>query len=251
MVNSNFQAMEQCQLNSAHRLKIAVLAALIPLCALAGDEPETIRGSLEKHNPRIRIQSIQPSPLPGIYEIYANGQMLYVDKTGQYVLAGGNLFENASKRNLTAERLAELSTIQFDTLPLQNAIEIRKGNGAYKFAVFSDPDCPYCKTLEQRLDKQGLTDYTAYIFLYPLEELHQDARSKAEAIWCTQDRGTAWNAWMKSGKLPEKASCENPINANKKLGESLGVNATPTIYLNNGKQASSPEELVAALKQKQ
>lgn len=234
----------------ANRLAAATLATLIPFGAMADADTEAIKAQLEKINPSLKIKSVASSSLPGLYEVFANGNILYVDKQAKYVLAGATLLEDATKRNLTAERLKELTAIKFDSLPFKDAIEIKKGSGAYRFAVFSDPDCPYCKTLEQGLKKLGISDYTAYIFLFPLEELHPEARWKAESIWCAQDRSAAWQAWMTEGKLPEKASCENPVDATMKLATKLDIMGTPAIYLENGRQTSAPQELVEAIRQK-
>ncbi|WP_305016795.1 thioredoxin fold domain-containing protein [Mycobacterium tuberculosis] len=44
-----------------------------------------------------------------------------------------------------------------------------KGNGSRKIAVFSDPDCPFCKRVEQEFEK--MNDVTVYILLYPIEQL--------------------------------------------------------------------------------
>lgn len=234
-----------------NRLATAVLATLIPLVALADSTTDTIRAQLEIANPGIKISSVTLSPIPNLYEVFANGQILYVDKSAQYVLAGARLVEVSGKRNLTEKRLSELTTIKFDTLPLKDAIAIKKGNGAYKFAVFSDPDCPYCKSLEQGLEKSGTTDYTAYIFLLPLKELHPQAAAKAESIWCAKDRSAAWSDWMIKANPPETARCENPLASNEQLAIQLGVSATPTIYLNDGKQAQRPQAIIAAIKAQQ
>lgn len=226
----------------------ALLSMAIPLQSFADADADAIKAQFEKAYPAMKIKSVLPSPIPGLYEAFINGNILYIDKSGKYVLAGATLVEDTTKRNLTAERMKELTAIKFDTLPFKDAIEIKKGNGAYRFAVFTDPDCPYCKSLEQGLKKMGITDYTAYIFLMPLEELHPEAKEKAESIWCAKDRSAAWQAWITEGKLPEKLTCETPINATMKLASDLNVVATPTIYLETGFQ-SSPQELVAAIKQ--
>lgn len=214
------------------------------------DDIAAIKKNLEKRNPPMNAKSIRLSPIAGLYEVFANGNMFYVDKTVSYVMVGGSLLEDASKKNLTAESIKELTSIKFDSLPFKNAIEIKKGTGTYKFAVFSDPDCPYCKTLEQGLDKMGITDYTAYIFLFPLKELHPDAPIKAESIWCAKNRQEAWSNWMIKGTEPVKATCENPLASNEKLADEFGIAGTPTIYLNDGKQTQNPQELVAAMKAK-
>jgi len=234
----------------ANRLAAATLATLIPFGAMADSDMDAIKAQLEKGNPGLKVKSVASSPIPGLYEVFANGSIIYVDKSAKYVLAGSRLVEDASKRNLTDERLKELTAIKFDSLPFKDAIAIKKGSGAYRFAVFSDPDCPYCKSLETGLEKLGVTDYTAYIFLFPLQELHPESKWKAESIWCADDRGAAWKGWMTEGKLPDKKTCTNPLDATLQLADDLGVMATPTIYLESGYQAASPQELVEAIKQK-
>jgi len=214
------------------------------------DDIAAIKSNLEMRRPPIKAKSIKLSPLAGLYEVYVTGNIFYVDKTVSYIMVGGSLLDDASKKNLTAERLKELTSIKFGDLPLKNAIEIKKGTGAYKFAVFTDPDCPYCKKLEQGLDKMAVTDYTAYVFLYPLKTLHPDAAAKAESIWCAKDKQETWLNWMVKDTAPVKNTCANPIESNEKLAEDLGVAGTPTIYLNNGMQTQNPQELVAAIQEK-
>jgi len=232
------------------RLAAATLATLMPFSAMADSDADAIKAQFEKAYPEMKIKSVLPSPIAGLYEVFTNGNLLYIDKSGKYVLAGATLVDDVTKRNITADRLKELTAIKFESLPFKNAIEVKKGSGAYHFAVFTDPDCPHCKTLEQGLEKLGLTDYTAYIFLTPVVELHPEAREKAESIWCAKDRSATWQAWMTEGKLPEKATCENPVDATVTLSRELGVMGTPTIYLANGYMAANPQELVDAIKKK-
>jgi len=134
--------------------------------------------------------------------------------------------------------MLELTAIKFETLPLQNAIAIKKGDGSYRFAVFTDPDCPHCRYLEQSLEKSSLSDYISYVFMLPLEELHPQAREKCEAIWGAPDKAAAWLDWMINQKLPGKFEGKTPIDDNLKLAEDLGLMGTPTIYLSDGTQTS-------------
>jgi len=228
---------------------LLVLAlANIPCGAYADSDIDAIKSKLQSLSSGFKIKSVTPSAIPGIYEVFANGSIYYVDKSAKYLMADARLIETESKRNLTAERLKVLTAVKFESLPFKNAFEIKQGTGAYHFAVFSDPDCPFCKNLEVGMNKLGVTNYTASIFLFPLQELHPDARWKAEAIWCASDPSTTWRSWMLDGKVPEKKTCDNPIDANIKLANELGVYGTPTIYLNDGTQTSDPQQLVDAIR---
>lgn len=235
--------------NVIHRL-LAILFVSFSLLAKAGTHEDVlaIQSIIESRSPPLRAKSIKPSPIPGLYEVFVQGNLIYTDKTFSYVIINGAMIDFISKKNLSEESLKQLSTIKFSDLPLQNAIKIKKGSGTYNFAIFSDPDCPYCKSLESGLVKAGATDFTAYIFLYPLKTLHPDAASKSESIWCAKDKAEAWSSFMLKGTAPEKANCDNPLAANERLADEIGVSGTPTIYLNNGQQTQDLLELIAAIK---
>ncbi len=208
----------------------------------------SIKKNLASRTPPVKARSVKLSPISGLYEVFVSGNMIYyVDKNISYVISGGSIIDTTNNKNLTEASFKQLNTIKFGDLPLQNAIEIKKGTGNYKFAVFTDPDCPYCKVLEQELAKAEVTDYTAYVFLFPLKELHPEATEKSESIWCAKDKAESWNNYMIKGARPEKINCVNPITANEKLAEELGVTGTPTIYLNDGTQSQNPQELVVAI----
>ena len=96
-------------------------------------------------------------------------------------------------------------------LPFKNAIKIVKGNGGKgkrEFALFSDPDLSVLSSLEETL--AGMTDYTAYVFMFLIKSLHPDAISKAERIWCSKDREKAWNNYMLMDKEPAAGNCKKP-----------------------------------------
>jgi len=222
------------------------------LTAHAGtkDDIAEIESKLKSRTPPMKARSIKPSPIAGLYEVFVQGDLIYTDKAFSYVIMDGSIIDTVSKKNLTEARLKELTSIKFNDLPFQNAIEIKKGSGAYKFAVFSDPDCPYCKQLESVLAKSGINDYTAYIFLYPLKDLHPDASAKSESIWCATDKAEAWTNFMLKNTAPTKANCDNPIAANEKLAEEIGVTETPTIYLNDGQKTQELKDLLTLIKTK-
>jgi thiol:disulfide interchange protein DsbC len=230
-----------------HSLSILLASVSFLAQASTSEDIATIQSKLAGRTPPLKAKSIKASPIAGLYEVYLQGNLIYTDKNFSYAIMNGEMIDTISKKNLTEESLKKLTTIKFNELPLENAIEIKKGSGAYKFAVFSDPDCPYCKSLESGLVESSISNYTAYIFLYPLKTLHPDAASKAESIWCAKDKAEAWSNFMVKSTAPEKGNCENPLTANEKLAEELGVSGTPTIYLNNGRQIQNPDELINAI----
>ncbi|MGH8757528.1 MAG: DsbC family protein, partial [Burkholderiales bacterium] len=160
------------------------------------------------------------------------GELLYTDEKVKFFFIG-NVLDAKNFQNLSEERKRKLSAIKFDTLPLNLAIKIVKGNGKRKVAIFSDPYCPFCQRLEQ--DMVNVTDVTIYAFLYPIESLHPGATEKAKAIWCSPDRIKAWNDFMLKRSGPEtQTSCDTPVDKIVEYGRSKGINGTPTLVFADG-----------------
>lgn len=200
---------------------------------------EALKAKLEKtyEAQELKVLSVAETPLAGIYEVVVSGkQIIYTDAKGDYMLVG-DLINVATRESLTEERTADLNRIDFTSLPLDKAIKEVRGNGKLQVAVFSDPDCPFCKRLEAEFAK--MTDITIYSFMMPIASLHPDAARKAEQIWCSSDRTTAWTQWMREGKIPAAApACDNPVAETTSLGEQLGFTGTPTLVFPNGRTQS-------------
>jgi thiol:disulfide interchange protein DsbC len=200
----------------------------------SGDVAAAIRKNIESRFPGAHVLDVQPSAVPGLYELFMGDQIVYADATGNHLIVG-SMLDTQTKQNLTEASLNEHGKIDFNALPLARAIKIVKGNGSRKFAVFSDPDCPFCQELEKSL--LSVTDITMYVFLFPIAALHPQAPAKAHAIWCAPDRAAAWNDWMHEKKLPAARTCSgDPIDALQKLGDELHINSTPTLFFANGKR---------------
>lgn len=204
-------------------------------CTAHADEA-SLRKAIESAYPKMSVESVVKTPYAGLYEVYMNGQIVYTDERFSFLIAEGHLVDSKTKKDVTTERLADLSKIDFASLPLEQAIKVVKGNGSRKMAVFSDPDCPFCKRLEQN-ELSNITDVTIYTFLMPLDQLHPDAANKAKAIWCSADRAKSWQDWVLNGQLPKKSSnCDAPLDKVATLARKLGVTSTPTIFFADGKR---------------
>jgi thiol:disulfide interchange protein DsbC len=205
------------------------------ICGAASGSAEiaAIKKALATSYPEVQITDIQPSPVPGLYEVFSPDAVVYVDRTGEF-LFGGPLVATKTKTDLSKQALENRDPIHFDELPLNEAIKTVRGTGERVIAVFADPDCPYCHNLEKEL--AGLTDVTIYTFLYPLTALHPDARNKARALWCAPDRSEAWHDWMilDKGAPAPAADCKDPLDDLQALGARIKIESTPAIFLENG-----------------
>jgi len=195
---------------------------------------------IQKGIPTLDITAVKETPIKGLFELQVGKNIYYSDGQGKYLVSGGNIFEVESRRNLTKERLEEINRIDWSLLPLDKAIVSGDNNATLNLAVFTDPDCPYCKKLEEELKK--LTGVKVYTFLFPLESLHPQARAKSEGIWCSENPHATMLKVMLDKFIPEKATCDTPIADIIALAKKLNISGTPTIISGDGRIASGGKD---------
>lgn len=213
---------------------IPVLLMAVSLTVTAADTDEITEKIKEKY-PATSVSSVKASPVAGVYEVVMGRNVAYTDATGRYMLFG-HLYDMDEQTDLTAQVLDGLNVVDVSRLPTADAIKAVRGAGSRTLYLFSDPDCPFCKKIEEELSK--IDDVTIYTFLYPLEQPHPDAKRKAEAIWCAKDQNQAWMKFMVDGEGPEDATCDNPVERNIQLGQAMGISGTPTMILEDGQIVS-------------
>jgi thiol:disulfide interchange protein DsbC len=225
------QAGSPAQTQAAQETQGAARSNVTPAGSETADGGPLIE-RLQALYPSTRFGAIHPTAWPGVFEVAMGANLAYVDATGRYFLFG-HLYDMRQQRDLTAERKDAMARIDFGSLPLADALTEVRGKGTRTLAIFSDPDCPYCRRLESEL--RGLDDVTIHTFLMPLASLHPAARGKAVSVWCATDRLATWQALMLRDALPPQADCPHPVDRNVTLGEQLGINGTPTLIAGDGR----------------
>src|SRR5262245_32888778 len=221
-------------------MKTLLLTAALLASSLAAANEAAIRKALEPKLSSSKIEGIQPGPMPGLWEVRlrtAEGmRLIYTDANGSYVIQG-TIYETRSDRNLTEERMRKLNAIKFESLPLDQAVKVQRGNGKRVMAMFSDPYCPACRQFERTLAE--IDNVTIYVFMYPV--IRPQNADHSRAVWCSTDRAKAWLelAAAAKPKVPEAApSCPNPVDKLVEVGHKLGVNSTPTLFLASGERVT-------------
>jgi thiol:disulfide interchange protein DsbC len=234
--------------STARPLLIAMTLALLSAAAMG--QEATIRKALTERLPQLpKIDEISRTPVPGLWEVrYGGTELLYSDDKGEYIFVNGSMVETKTRTDLTEARLEKMLAVDWDKLPLKDAVAIRQGTGARKMAVFVDPNCGYCKRFER--DLAGIKDVTIYTFLIPI--LGPDSTVKTRDIWCSKDAAKVWRSWMLDGVSPPKAmaNCDTGnVDRNLAFARTYRINGTPAVFFEDGtrKPGAIPADLVEKL----
>lgn len=187
--------------------------------------------------PATRIDRIIPSEFPGLFELHMGKNVAYSTPAGRYLLIG-HIYDTAADVDLSQNRLDTYTTqkTEWSALPLEAAVR-HGAPGGVKVAVFTDPDCGYCRKLAAMMPQVEGVEW--YELLYPLATIHPEAPAKAGAILCHPDRPAALSAALKGQSLPAgKANTQcDPQAALRQIEASakqLNIFGTPTLVREDG-----------------
>jgi len=211
---------------------IALFCVLILSIGMVHAQSEQqIRSDLQKKiGSNTKIKSVSLSPIPGIYEVLVGNEVFYTDANSKYLIQG-EIIEIATGKNITEQKQADLNRIKWSELNPANALKVVRGNGIRQLAVFSDPNCGYCKRLDKSL--QQLDNVTIYTYLIPI--LSPDSSLKSKQIWCSADPQKTYIDWMINGVTPSgKSDCTTPLDKNMAFAKTYSITGTPTIFFTDG-----------------
>ena len=213
------------------KLKIGGLILVVIITAgfaAAKEDFKSETDNLKKNFPNLRVDSVKESPIKGLYEIVAGNQVFYFSPDGYLMF--GELWSKEGK-NLTAEMREKVLAEKVKNIPLDKALKI--GSGPRQVIEFTDPDCPYCRKVDEFLAKR--TDVTRYVFFFPLRQIHPDAEKKARYILSQKDREKAFRDVV-SGALdgkpaPVSVHQDAMLEEMEQVAKSVGVRGTPALWI--------------------
>jgi len=214
---------------------------------------------------QVKIDDAKPTNVPGMKEVDVHltfGQAskdltLYVSADGKHILRGDIFDVGSSPFQAQLDKLKTDLSPSYGTPGAQAVI-----------VVFSDFECPLCKQEAQSLKDHLLVAYPTQVRVYfkdfPLDAIHPWARTAAIAGRCVfrQEPKLFWDYhdWMYAhqeeikqenvkdkilefagtkkldtlqlGRCLDEKATESEVNASVAQGKSLGIDATPTLYLN-------------------
>lgn len=224
------------------KLLLGILLSAISAVSFAAPQTPQESAFLKKFNsayPKLAINDAIYLPNVQLYELHKKGdiRLMYTNEVMGFVMMNGELLDLKNQKNLSKDREALNVNRFYAELPKEKSIPVKFGKGTRGVAIFTDPDCPYCKALDKEIHTNlSKQDMTINYYMNPLKiQGHEMAPMEAKKIWCSPDKSKSWVDWMLNGKLPSNdASCANPVEETKALATSVGFNVTPVIVFDNG-----------------
>jgi protein-disulfide isomerase len=217
-----------------------------------------------------QIQAILPTPAAGVSRVLVLVKAANPGPKDQ--IAQLSFFTLPDGKFLVADSLLPFGAKPFENYRqiLQTGANGPSKGGASKameFVEFSDFECPHCKDAQPIVAKL-MADYPSAHFVYqdfPLTQIHTESLKASTHGYCVAKAGgneaffkfsdalfaaqagltpataddTLKDAETKAGQDPAKiAACsttpaaKEAIDASRALGERVGVNQTPTIFVN-------------------
>ena len=227
--------------HQAGRLSCSLAGALILLLIVGvvtaaptkqNAEVEQVRQAMGKLLGKRELSSIKPSPIPGLYEVLVEANLYYVSADGKYLLIG-NLVDIESREDLTTPKLAKVKAGMIERFGEENMVIFANEKYEHTITVFTDIDCGYCRKLHAEMEKYNDLGIRVRYLMYPRAGIGSPSYQKAVNVICADDRQTAMTR-AKAGKKIEDRKCENSVAQQYGLGQKLGVNGTPAIFLEDG-----------------
>jgi thiol:disulfide interchange protein DsbC len=252
------------------KLLLAICVSGFALNARAADNPavpvvdkavapavdQVVRKAIQELAPGVQVDSIQPAPIRGLYQVIASGRMIYVSADGRYLLKG-DLIDLASREDVGDVTWARFRKAELTKVPASQRIVFAPSHPKYTVTVFTDVNCGYCRALHEHIAAFNKAGIAVEYLAWPREGVTttsgRDTPTYTEmvSVWCAADRKAAFSAAEK-GNAPKPTKCVNPVVNQFNLGVRLGVQGTPTIIGADGSELGNymtPESLLKALQQ--
>jgi len=232
---------------------IALVAALLiaqPLFADSdSEELAAVQATVAGLFSEIQPEHVFRSPIDGWYTVRKGAVVAYISADGRYLLQG-DLIDLEQQVNLSEHTRNEARIQMMTAVPDGKMIVFSPEEVKYTVSVFTDIDCTYCRRLHSQIDDYLAHGIEVRYLLYPRSGPATLSWSKAEQVWCADDRNQA----LTLAKLDESfatASCDASVIATHyAMGQDVGLRGTPAIVLQDGTLVSGylpPDQLAETL----
>ena len=214
------------------------------------DREDFLRRAVTDVFPEVEITRIKPAPIPGLYEVMLGTEMIYLSEDGRYILQG-DLIDLGEKINLSEREREAARKRVLESIPASETIDFVPDAAQHTVYVFTDITCGYCQLFHRDMAELNGRGVAVRYLAFPRAGVDSESFRDMESVWCAADPNEAMTL-AKGGRPVKPAQCDNPVQRQYELGQTLGVRGTPAIYLENGQEMPGyvpPDDLLQALQQ--
>ncbi|MFN3714415.1 MAG: DsbC family protein [Alcanivoracaceae bacterium] len=188
--------------------------------------------------PGIPVGTVEPAPVPGMFQVQVRGEWLYLTADGRFVFAG-ELFELRPEGavSLLEERQQALREPAIAALDETALITFPAKQQKAEVYVFTDTTCGYCRLMHRQMAAYNRAGITVHYLAFPRGGSASPGARELTDIWCSPDRNLAMDEAKLEKPLSQKpTTCDAPVAAHYALGEEFGVRGTPAVFTADGEQ---------------
>lgn len=220
------------------------------------EKPEAlIKRVLEASRSDIKVQTVAPSEIPGLYAVqFVDGPLVYVTPDAKYFVLGdlfqvqgsGKGYVNLAEAKRNDDRAKLLAGVQLKDMIVFKPKTETKG----VINVFTDVECGWCQHFHQDVPKLNAMGIEVRYLAFPRAGIGSDDYRKMVTAWCAKDRQATLTRYKNREQVALNLCEPNPVAAQYQLGERMGVNGTPSLVTAKGELIPGyvpPEELAKTL----
>lgn len=196
----------------------------------------------------LRVDSVKLTPINTLFEVMTERGIFYTTADAGYIVRGSlfdttNNFADLTELSMGKMRLSKLNNLE------SSMIIYPAKHEKYKITVFTDVDCGYCRKMHSHMQEYNDLGITVRYLAFPRGGDAYPAWTAMQSLWCSDDQQKAMDE-LKAGVRITPKSCVNKVPEHYELGVEFGVNATPSLLLNDGTLMAgyrNPQDLLELL----
>lgn len=237
--------------NTLLKLAAATAAILVTATSAFADDAELklVQERVGSLFSEIKPEHVARSPVAGWYTIRKGAIVAYISADGRYLMQG-DIIDLDRQVNLSESSRNDSRRDMMSAYPEDQMIVFTPKEKLHSVAVFTDIDCTFCRRLHSQIDEYMANGIEIRYLLYPRNGPTSASWTKAEEVWCADDRQEALTEAKQDKGFPTHECDTSVVSKHYAMGQDVGLRGTPAIVLEDGTLVSGylpPDQLLQAL----
>ncbi|SKA23393.1 thiol:disulfide interchange protein DsbC [Trichlorobacter thiogenes] len=190
-------------------------------------------------------KSVKQSPSKGLFEVLAEKDgkqgIVFIDYGKKHlfqgVLVSFDTLQPVSSFQQNLIQPKQATSVDVSKIPVENSLVMGNPKGSKKLYVFSEPDCPYCRSGHTELKKLAKLDrdLAIHLMFFPLD-MHPNSYDKSRTLLEAMNLELMDNAFAGQDiPKPTQENSKKKLDAIIAFANANGISATPTLVMSDGR----------------